>query len=929
MFRVALLACLLVSAAAAQTTTAITLSFSGTATSDIAGSASGTLAPFGAATLSLVGATVDNAGDSAPGTITITLANGDTLASTGTAVVGSNGDSGTMTITGGTGVFAQATGSFTFTLFADNPPLFTLTGKGTVVTGAAGGAPLPNVVCEGGAGGTLPIIFDPAPKSAAAGSVCKVIICESTGGSTLPISLPVSPLSKDASAPAGSCSAVNLDVAEVPGGATLPVLVFEGGGSTSPVLAFLACCGGTGGTLPVLTFEGGGSTLPVLTAWCNGCGTLPVIFERPNAITAPAGTPLEIATPLQSTAATYTAVAQCNGAPATCWLTVPVASGNIAASSRAAITAYLNPQGQTAGVYTGSVTVTISPKGGSPTVVNMPVTMLVNTSQPTMALSQTGVHLTSQGGVGTLSQSITVANSGPGSLTFAATATTLSGGSWLSVSPSSGTAPTQVTIRTNPAGMAPGTYFGRVDFSPSGVSNATQSVEVELTVLASTATPDATISPTGLILVAGGPAQTVQVSTPTSRGLTITTSLAFASGSGWFTAKAAGSTVTVTPNASGLGTGVYTGTLDIHIAETATDHMVTVLLVVPAKAPCIPSRQLPVVTNLEGGFQIAAGFPVPVQAQVVDDCGAPLNSGQVMAYFPRTNDPSVSLVSLGKSQWSGTWMPHTLAGGPAAVGIMASGESAFGSTGILGTVTPNTSAPLAFAGGVVNAASIVVDPIAPGSFFSIFGANLAAGLNAANAFPYLTTLGGTQVLLGGEALPLEVTTSGQINAVIPYDAVVNGFQQLIVQRNGMDSMPEMVLLSPSQPAVFTLDQSGKGAGAIVVIKPDGTQFVNGPSAPAKAGDILVIYGTGLGAVDFPVASGAAAPLTTFVRTTNTTTVTVGGKQAAVGFAGLTPGYASLYQINVTVPAGVTPGANVPVIVSAGGASSPPVTVVIQ
>jgi uncharacterized protein (TIGR03437 family) len=339
-----------------------------------------------------------------------------------------------------------------------------------------------------------------------------------------------------------------------------------------------------------------------------------------------------------------------------------------------------------------------------------------------------------------------------------------------------------------------------------------------------------------------------------------------------------------------------------------------------------------VVTNLEGSFQVAAGFPVPLQAQVVDDCGVPLTAGSVMAYFPFTaGDPSTSLIALGQGQWSGTWMPHLAAGGPAAVGFMASAATPalFGSTGVIGTVSANTTAPMGFAGGTVNAASIVVAPIAPGSFFSIFGSNLAAALTSQNTFPYPITLGGTQVFLGGEPLPLEVTAGGQINAIIPYDAAVNGMQQLIVQRNGMDSMPETVLLAPAQPAVFTLDQSGKGAGAIVVVKADGTQFVNGPSKPATAGDFLVIYCTGLGAVSPPVAAGTAAPLLTLTSTPIPATVTIGGKPAQVFFSGLTPGYSGLYQVNVLVPSGIAAGTNVPVVVSVGGASSPPVTVAIQ
>jgi uncharacterized protein (TIGR03437 family) len=445
-----------------------------------------------------------------------------------------------------------------------------------------------------------------------------------------------------------------------------------------------------------------------------------------------------------------------------------------------------------------------------------------------------------------------------------------------------------------------------------------------------------------LVFVAGKttPApQSVQLSNPSSRALTVSGNVAMARGSGWLSANASGTTVspaqslteTVTVNPAALAAGVYVGTLGIHIAETNTDHMVTVLLVVPKAAPCTATQLLPVVTNLEGSFQVAAGFPVPLQAQVVDDCGVPLTTGSVMAYFPLTaGDPSTSLISLGEGQWSGTWMPHLAAGGPAAVGFMASAATPaiFGSTGVIGSVSANTTAPMGFAGGTVNAASFVDAAIAPGSFFSIFGSNLGAGLTVQNTFPYPQTLSGTQVFLGGEPLPLEVTSAGQINAVMPYDAAVNGVGQLIVQRNGMDSMPETVLLAAAQPAVFTLDQSGK-AGAIVVAKADGTQFVNSPTKPAAAGDFLVIYCTGLGAVSPPVAAGSAAPLTSLTSTPIPATVSIGGKPAQVFFSGLTPGYSGLYQVNVQVPSGITAGTTVPVVVSINGASSPPVTVAIQ
>jgi uncharacterized protein (TIGR03437 family) len=116
----------------------------------------------------------------------------------------------------------------------------------------------------------------------------------------------------------------------------------------------------------------------------------------------------------------------------------------------------------------------------------------------------------------------------------------------------------------------------------------------------------------------------------------------------------------------------------------------------------------------------------------------------------------------------------------------------------------------------------------------------------------------------------------------------------------------------------------------VVVKANGTQFVNTASAPASAGDALTIYCAGLGAVNPPVADGTAAPLTQpFAQTVDPVTVTVGGEPAQVLFTGLAPGFAGLYQVNVVVPSGIAPGTSVPVVITAGGFPSPPVTVAIQ
>ncbi len=100
------------------------------------------------------------------------------------------------------------------------------------------------------------------------------------------------------------------------------------------------------------------------------------------------------------------------------------------------------------------------------------------------------------------------------------------------------------------------------------------------------------------------------------------------------------------------------------------------------------------------------------------------------------------------------------------------------------------------------------------------------------------------------------------------------------------------------------------------------------SNPAHAGEILSLYANGLGPVTNAPASGAPALASPLSQTTGALpVVTIGGQQAQVLFSGLAPGYPGLYQINATVPAGLTGNQNV--TVSIGGQTSPAVVLPVK
>ena len=102
-----------------------------------------------------------------------------------------------------------------------------------------------------------------------------------------------------------------------------------------------------------------------------------------------------------------------------------------------------------------------------------------------------------------------------------------------------------------------------------------------------------------------------------------------------------------------------------------------------------------------------------------------------------------------------------------------------------------------------------------------------------------------------------------------------------------------------------------------------------PSTPARIGGFVSIYSTGLGATQPAVASGERAPTSPLATVITQPTVTIGGQSATVTFAGLAPGFAGVYQVNVQVPTGVTLGDAVAVVLTQGGFRSNTATIAVR
>ena len=175
--------------------------------------------------------------------------------------------------------------------------------------------------------------------------------------------------------------------------------------------------------------------------------------------------------------------------------------------------------------------------------------------------------------------------------------------------------------------------------------------------------------------------------------------------------------------------------------------------------------------------------------------------------------------------------------------------------------------------------------------------------------------------------PLLFVAPTQINMQIPWEARVNNGQvTATVVIDGVRSAPVQLPVAPTSPGVFTADF---GVGRAIAINTDRTlaQPVGSieNSHPAAAGDTLVILVTGLGDTNPAGVTGANSydPTGVFVRrdTVGQERVLIGGVEARVDFAGLSPEFVGVFQLNAVVPAGVTPGDAVPLVVEIGGRRS--------
>jgi uncharacterized protein (TIGR03437 family) len=233
---------------------------------------------------------------------------------------------------------------------------------------------------------------------------------------------------------------------------------------------------------------------------------------------------------------------------------------------------------------------------------------------------------------------------------------------------------------------------------------------------------------------------------------------------------------------------------------------------------------------------------------------------------------------------------------------------------------------------VTAAIAAVSDPalnrVAPLGLMTVFGTNLVKVpsdlLAASNGAMLPTTFNGTQVTIGGKAAPLLVVTPTYLVAQVPVDATTGSQAVAVRNSNGAAAATVNVNVAATAPALF-FDANGG------VFQKNSDFSIVGANNRARAGDVILVYSTGLGVTTPALQSGQITPLpgtsTTYYNTAPAT-VTVGGREARVIYSIASPGFGGLYQTAFEVPTGAGTG-SVPVSMRVGGIASNSVNIMLQ
>ena len=611
------------------------------------------------------------------------------------------------------------------------------------------------------------------------------------------------------------------------------------------------------------------------------------------------------------------------------WLSISPTAGEAPARTRVSV----STSGLSPGVYHGRVRLVAGSQS-----VTVPVVLAVGAagSQLETDVSSLSWEMT-EGGTPPASETVEVVNRGAGTMNWTAQAVEFSGNQqWFGIGPGSGASrsdglagPSSFLVSPIGTGLTAGVYSGLIEVRAQGQNP--RLVTATLRVVPAEEPVQRRVDPGGVVFVAGPnlAPKTVAVRRNRRGAAPFVAGVSLESGAGWLTVTPDNGsaseegvvTLQLTAAPQGLAPGIYTGQAGVTFGDGLVESIAATLVVPPGgSTPCTAGAFVIAPTSPAEGFRAFTGRAVRVEAQILDNCGQPVDQASVVASF-NTGDAATPLKRISAGRYAATWAPAN-AGSQANVVFTALAGALTARRFVTGAVEGSSQAAISRLG-IVNAGSFASgEAISPGAIVSVFGRNFQTETLNASTVPLPTELGEVSLRLGPRLAPLYFKNNTQINAQAPFELLPNSTAQAAVEVAGVYGIPEEVAVAPARPGVFALATQPTRA---IVQFPNGA--LSGPATPVRRGDTVTVYLSGIGLVNPAVATNAAPPAREpLARAVANVDATIGGQGAAVTFLGLTPGFVGLAQANIVIPPTAPVGPDVPFVLSVGDQPSAPLLI---
>jgi uncharacterized protein (TIGR03437 family) len=531
-------------------------------------------------------------------------------------------------------------------------------------------------------------------------------------------------------------------------------------------------------------------------------------------------------------------------------------------------------------------------------------------------------------------QTVEAYNAGDGTLNLSAAANV----TWLTPTVAASTAcapprsgaclPIRIELKTS--ALLKGQFTGIVTVSDPNAIDAPQTIMV--TVNVGGGVPDRVDA----YAAPGGKSET-----PFSSNSKLTVNATTTTGGGWLSVplEAGGSfrfvyTYQVTAKATSLGEGTYSGQFVTSGSTIAAENKTVPVSLRVTSQPIVSVQPTKVSIQMMQGSFADASAAGTVNYIVVSNAGQGTLSVSGVTVNITGGGDWLKAQSIANGQFIQlNTKPGSLAPGKYAAEVNIATNAVNGAVKVpveMEVVT--TGPPVAFAGGAVNNSTAVEpgDAVAQGAIVSVYGQYflLKDPVPNTNAQTLPKELGGTRVLVNGNPVPLYYVSDGQINFQMPYETP-GGDATVQIERSGTAGNKISVKVSAVVPRVLL-------SGSLGIVVHGADYALVTPANPAKIGEALIVFMIGGGQTSPGATTGDAVPLSPLRYAPSPASVNFGASgPLGVGvtvdpiFAGLSPGYVGLYQVNVQVPVGVPIAPNVPLNVVIGGQRANPVYIAIQ